>query len=110
MCEGIVDSDIDLSCVYFDNTHYRATLGGIPSLADVDKLVNRVRKFRELCESEAAWIGYIDTTLFLTCRGHFSSAGPHDQHEHVITPSDPMDLPIRADGPTGQWPASGPQA
>jgi hypothetical protein len=51
--------------VYFDNTHYRATLGGVPSLADVDKLVKRVRKFRELGESEAAWDGYINTTLFL---------------------------------------------
>ncbi|THY06935.1 hypothetical protein D6D01_09836 [Aureobasidium pullulans] len=63
--EGIVDPDIDLPYVYFDNTHYRATLGGVSSLADVDKLVKRVRKFRELGESEAAWNGYIDTTLFL---------------------------------------------
>ncbi|KAG9765045.1 hypothetical protein KCU73_g674, partial [Aureobasidium melanogenum] len=63
--EGIVDPDIDLPYVYFDNTHYRATLGGVPSLADVDKLVKRVRQFRELGESEAAWNGYIDTTLFL---------------------------------------------
>jgi len=40
-------------------------LGGVPSLADVDKLVKRVRQFRELGESKAAWNGYIDTTLFL---------------------------------------------
>ncbi|KAG9545502.1 hypothetical protein KCV01_g24551, partial [Aureobasidium melanogenum] len=63
--EGIVDPDIDLPYVFFDNTHYRATLGGVPSLADVDKLVKRVRQFRELGESEAAWNGYIDTPLFL---------------------------------------------
>ncbi|KAG9512305.1 hypothetical protein KCV07_g9540, partial [Aureobasidium melanogenum] len=63
--KGIVDPDIDLPYVFFDNTHYRATLGGVPSLADVDKLVKRVRQFRELGESEAAWNGYIDTTLFL---------------------------------------------
>ncbi|THV91991.1 hypothetical protein D6D27_05160 [Aureobasidium pullulans] len=63
--EGIADPDIDLPYVYFDNTHYRATLGGVPSLADVDKLVKRARNFRGLGESEAAWNGYIDTTLFL---------------------------------------------
>jgi hypothetical protein len=40
-------------------------LGRVPPLADVDKLVKRVRKFRELGESEAVWNGYIDTTLFL---------------------------------------------
>ncbi|THY39233.1 hypothetical protein D6C98_10080 [Aureobasidium pullulans] len=74
--EGIVDPDIDLPYVYFDNTHYRATLGGVPSLADVDKLVKRVRKFRELGESEAAWNGYIDTTLFLLAE----AASVHQGH------------------------------
>lgn len=34
-------------------------------LADVDTLVKRVRKFRELGEPEVAWNDYIDTTLFL---------------------------------------------
>ncbi|KAG9985570.1 hypothetical protein KCU78_g20730, partial [Aureobasidium melanogenum] len=63
--EDIVDPEIDLPYVYFDDTHYRAALGGVPALADVDKLVKRVRQFRELGESEAAWNGYIDTPLFL---------------------------------------------
>ncbi|KAG9616132.1 hypothetical protein KCU77_g23277, partial [Aureobasidium melanogenum] len=63
--EDIVDPEIDLPYVYFDDPHYRAALGGVPALADVDKLVKRVRQFRELGESEAAWNGYIDTPLFL---------------------------------------------
>ncbi|KAH0045774.1 hypothetical protein KCU78_g167, partial [Aureobasidium melanogenum] len=63
--EEIADPEIDFLYAYFDNTLDRATLGGVLSLADVAKLVRRVIRIRELGESEAAWNGYIDTTLFL---------------------------------------------
>jgi hypothetical protein len=61
--EGIVDPDIDLLYAYFYSSHYRATLGGVPFLSEVDKLVKRVRRFRELGESEIVRNRYVDNQL-----------------------------------------------
>jgi hypothetical protein len=52
-----------------------------------------VRKFRELGESEAAWSGYIDTTLFLLAE----AASVHQDRTtstNIDYPADSVNLPI----------------